>query len=496
MKRSGITHIFSLFLIFLLVFPFIASADDVPVAGKAGTDVTPPRVSTDISVPAGTDSPAPALVKPLNSAVLPETAVGNPSLHNEPIVLRDKDVVPEAQCPAPAPVPPAQEVAPADPAAATSSIIGNYDQNATASKAVKANLGLFSTRIKEKFSLWLSRSGKYLDLMKDILKKKDVPEDMVFLSLIESGFNPYAYSMAKAVGPWQFIASTARRYGLEINWWTDERRDPVKSTEAAADYLKDLYGMFGSWNLAMAAYNAGEGKILKALKRSNADNYWDLLHTRHIREETKEYVPKFIAASLIANNPQDFGFDDIEYNQPMRYDEVRLDEPIDLAVAAECAGTDLDTIKKLNPELRRWCTPPDVSHYILRIPEGTKAAFQEKLAEIPDGERFTIDRYKVRRGDTFRKIARRTGIPASVILALNSTEKVLPLRTGSAIYLPPKEMLTLDADDRAFAKKVSYVRKAHRVRRGSHKQRGKRAAARRKTTRQTRHVKHQHGRKS
>lgn len=334
-------------------------------------------------------------------------------------------------------------------------LIASFDSNGVASRAVEKNLGLFSMRIKDKFSLWLSRSGKYLDMMKEILRKKDVPEDIVFLSLIESGFNPYAYSIARAVGPWQFIASTAKRYGLEINWWKDERRDPIKSTEAAADYLKDLYEMFGSWNLAMAAYNAGEGKILRALQRSKADDYWALLDTKHIRNETKDYVPKFIAASLIASNPEDFGFEDIQYNQPMSYDEVELDSPIDLSVAADCAGTDLDVIKKLNPELRRWCTPPDAPLYTLRIPEGTKDTFLNKLAATPEEERFTIERFTVKKGDTFKKISQRTGIPESVILSLNSMEKIMPLKVGRVIYMPPKGLFSMDADDKASVKKVS-----------------------------------------
>ncbi len=451
MKRSRIVHILCLFVFFFGFFLVRASAD-LSVPEKAENDpVVVPMVSANV-----------ATAKSGNAAAAPDRADGNAASQGD-------SHAPLAAEQAPAVTPEA-------------SIAGSYDQNKTASAAVDQNLGLFSTRIREKFSLWLSRSGKYLDLMKDILKKKDVPEDMVFLSLIESGFNPYAYSIARAVGPWQFIASTAKRYGLEINWWRDERRDPVKSTEAAADYLKDLYGMFGSWNLAMAAYNAGEGKILKALRKSNADDYWDLLTTRHIKEETKEYVPKFIAASLIANNPKDFGFDDIEYNQPMRYDEVELDAPIDLSVAAECAGTDLDTIKKLNPELRRWCTPPDVPNYILRIPEGTEKMFVKKLSEIPEDERFTIDRFNVKKGDTFKKIARKTGIPVSVILALNSTEKVLPLKPGSSIYLPPKGMLTLDADDKASARKISYVRKV------SHKR--KKGSAKRNAAKHSRHAKH------
>ncbi len=350
------------------------------------------------------------------------------------------------------------------PSIKDSPLIAGYDSRAVASRAVEKNLGLFSNRIKEKFSLWLSRSGLYLDLMKDILRKKEIPEDMVFLSLIESGFNPNAYSIARAAGPWQFIAGTARRYGLEITWWKDERRDPVKSTAAAADYLKDLYSMFGSWNLAMAAYNAGEGKISKALKRSNADDYWDLLHTRHIRNETKDYVPKFIAASLIATNPKDFGFDDIEYHEPLIYDEVAVTAPIDLAVAAECAGTDLETIKKLNPELRRWCTPPDAPSYTLRIPEGTKDAFVEKLAAVPEDERFTIERYTVQKGDTLKKIAKRTGVPESAILSLNAMEKIMPMKVGSRIYLPPKGLISMDAEDRGLLKKASLKRKNHHSR--------------------------------
>ncbi len=349
------------------------------------------------------------------------------------------------------------------PADTTGYNLQAYNSNEVASKAVKRNIGLFSNNIKERFTMWLSRSGQYLELMKEILREKDVPENIVFLSLIESGFSPYAYSVAHAAGPWQFIASTAKRYGLEINWWKDERRDPVKSTFAAADYLKDLYGMFGSWNLAMAAYNAGEGRIQKAMKRSNADSYWELLGTKHIRPETKEYVPRFIAASLIANNPQDFGFDEIEYHEPLIFDEVRLNSPIDLSVAAECAGVSLDEIKKLNPELRRWCTPPDVSDYTLKIPIGTKERFTTALASIPETERFTIERYTVKKGDTFQRIAQRTGIPVAVVLSLNSMEKIMPLKPGSVLYLPPKALYSLDQADRSLIKKASYHKASSKI---------------------------------
>jgi membrane-bound lytic murein transglycosylase D len=335
------------------------------------------------------------------------------------------------------------------------SIVTDYGGNELADTAVKRHVSLFSEKIRERFSLWLRRSGKYLEMMKQILKEKNIPEDIVFLSLIESGFSANAYSPARAAGYWQFIASTAKRYGLEIDWWRDERRDPVKSTEAAADYLKDLYEMFGSWNLAMAAYNAGEGRILKALNKANAEDYWSLLNTNHIRKETKEYVPKFIAASMIANSPSSFGFEDLEYHRPLDFDTVVVHSPSDIEVLAACAETTEVVIRELNPELRRWCTPPDVSEYALRIPAGSKDVFYANLSEVSSEERFTVDTYKVRKGDTFKKISTRTGIPVQVILDLNDMEKMIPLAAGKTIYLPPKDKYVPDREDRLLAKKAS-----------------------------------------
>lgn len=342
-------------------------------------------------------------------------------------------------------------------------LISGYDSNKTAVAAVDKSINLFSSRIKKHFSIWLQRSGQYMEIMQGVLRRKNLPEDMVFLSLIESGFNPNAYSIARAVGPWQFIASTAKRYGLEINWWKDERKDPVKSTEAAAEYLTDLYGMFGSWNLAMAAYNAGEGKIMKAMKKSRADDYWDLLGTKHIKRETKEYVPHFIAASLIATKPEEFGFEDIEYHDPLKFDEVGLAGPLDLTVAAECANTTVEEIRMLNPELRRWCTPPDVMNYVLRIPPGTKETFISNLAAVPEAERFTIEKYLVRKGDTIKSVAQKKGVPVQAVLTLNEMDRSLPLRPGSELLLPPKGLYTMDRDDKAPIRKASLKKKKKKV---------------------------------
>ena len=337
--------------------------------------------------------------------------------------------------------------------------VTDYSSNEYAVKAVKKNIALFTGKMRERFSVWLSRSGKYIELMKGILREKDIPEEIVFLPLIESGFNPYAYSPKRAAGYWQFISSTAKKYGLEIDWWRDERRDPVKSTVAAGDYLKDLYDIFGSWNLAMAAYNAGEGKILRALSKTKSDDYWDLQKTKYIKRETKNYVPRFIAASLIANSPHEFGFEDLEYLPPLNFDTVFLDSPVDLEVAAQCAEISLDAIKELNPELKRWCTPPDVAGYMLKIPEGTEEGFLQKLSEIPKEQRLTVDKYTVKRGDTLTKIAKKRHVPVKVIRDLNDGIKTAYLKAGEEIFIPPKGKYTLDRDDSSSTKTSSHKKK-------------------------------------
>ncbi len=404
----------------------------------------------------GTESTAPFQVAPSSQ---------EPSQNRAPADKADPDVISVA--------PKTESPVSPDP---KENVPVSYASNPVAEKAVEKSITLFTEKIKERFSLYLQRSGEYVELMKEILKSYNIPEDIAFLPLIESGFNPNAYSVARAVGPWQFIASTAKKYGLTIDWWRDERKDPVKSTAAAASYLKDLYDMFGSWNLAMAAYNAGEGKILKALNRTKSDNYWALLNTRHIKKETKEYVPRFIAAKLIAANPGYYGFDDLVYRAPFEYDEVVLDGPLDLDVAARCAETSVETIRDLNPEIRRWSTPANVRPYTLRIPFGKKAVFLANLANVPEDEKFSVARYTVRKGDTLKKISKRTGIPVSVIAELNEDDGGRsPLKAGETVYLPPKEKFHLDRDDRLEKRKpVRHRVFKHRVLRHRHEARRKR----------------------
>lgn len=317
-------------------------------------------------------------------------------------------------------------------------LIHDYDSNDLAIRAVERHINTFTNRLRDRFSLWLSRAGMYIDTMKEILVENGLPKELVFLPLIESGFNTNAYSRSRAVGPWQFIASTAKKYGLTINWWIDERRDPVKSTEAAARYLKDLYDMFNSWHLAMAAYNAGEGKVLRALRKTRIDDHWTLLQKkRYLRRETREYVPKFIAASLIALEPEKYGFEGIDYHQPVEFTEVEIESPVDLEVIARAAETDIQTIKLLNPELKRWCTPPDQATYKIRIPADKREIFLQNLSSIPKEERYTVKIHIVKRGETIAKIAKKYKLSESVIYALNPEIKGHPLKPDTEIKLPP-----------------------------------------------------------
>lgn len=313
--------------------------------------------------------------------------------------------------------------------------LASYRLNPVAATAVDRKISLLSVNLKKPFSLWLTRSGIYLELLKEILREEGVPEEMAYLPLIESGFNPFARSRARAVGMWQFIAGTAKRYGLKVNRWVDERRDPVKSTRAAARYLKDLYGMFGSWSLAMAAYNAGEGKIQKALDRHGSDDYWDIVQTKHIKRETKDYVPLFIAARLIAENPEDYGFIGLSELEDFSYEEVAIDRPLSLQTIAKLAGTTPEKIKELNPELKGKSTPP-VKGYTLRIPAGCREAFLAGLPGAPTSkEKPPQSVYTVKKGDTIWKIAKKTGAPRHEIIALNKV-KASRLRIGQQLVLP------------------------------------------------------------
>jgi membrane-bound lytic murein transglycosylase D len=332
----------------------------------------------------------------------------------------------------------------------------------------------FQTRGRSKFELYLSRSGKYTDMMRGILAKYGLPEDLVYLALIESGFSPKAYSVAKAAGPWQFIAGTGRRYGLRIDWWADERRDAEKSTHAAASYLKDLYGMFESWPLAAAAYNAGEGKIARAVNRYKSDDYAELIRYRYLKQETKDYVPKMLAALAIAKEPEKYGFGDVRYEAPLDLRTVEVPGGTDLAVVAGILDVPYDTLRDWNPELRRFCTPPNRDRYGLRLSEDAARLAEERMEEIRTRAKITFLQHNVRKGETLQGLAGKYGASADVLKELNGLKRDSLSRT-SRLVIP---VAGLSGEETVPGKEISpdQLTMAHmRVEEGGRKGKGKRA---------------------
>ena len=294
----------------------------------------------------------------------------------------------------------------------------------------------FQTTIRDKFITWLSRSEKYIPFMKNLLKEHGLPEDLVYMSLIESGFNPYAYSRAKAVGLWQFISMTGKRYGLRVNWWVDERRDPEKSTIAAAKYLKDLYDLFACWYLAAAGYNAGEYKIIKAIKRYQTEDFWKLTNQRYLKRETKDYVPQMIAAALIAKDPEKYGFIDVAYQEPLRYEKVKVPELTDLYLIAKACETSLEEIKDLNPELRRGVTPPNETEYEIKIPFGKKDFFLKNFEALQPLEKFQFKTHLVKKGEVLKGIANHYRVDLEPLLEINHLNKTSPISKGMTLLIP------------------------------------------------------------
>lgn len=297
--------------------------------------------------------------------------------------------------------------------------------------SVQSHIHFFNTSIRSRFEQWLVRLSRYRPIVENIFAEFNLPSDLVYLSLVESGFNPYAFSRAKATGPWQFMKGTGKLYGLRIDHYVDERRDPIKSTVAAARYLRDLYDLFGTWPLAMAAYNAGEGKVMRALHKAQAETFSDISKTRLIRRETKQYVPRIMAATVIARNPDQYGFSQ-EPVPPHEFEEVVVSRPLHFRAIANTTGIPYEELRLLNPELRRDATPPGDSAYHLKVPVGSSAKVMQLLDRVPTykfpplptkSQRFKADSsrwYRVRVGDTLEKVSKRFRIPLKTLKARNN----------------------------------------------------------------------------
>ncbi|TWJ13389.1 lytic transglycosylase domain-containing protein [Geobacter argillaceus] len=298
----------------------------------------------------------------------------------------------------------------------------------------------FRTRGRSFFARWLSRSERYIPLMKEVLRKEKLPEDLVYLAMIESGFTPHAVSVASAVGPWQFMSGTGKRYSLRIDPWIDERRDPLKSSIAAALYLKELYALFNNnWYLAAAGYNAGENKILRAIDKYNSRDFWELTKGSYLKRETKDYVPKLLAAAIIAKEPARYGFADVAYLPPLELDTVTIPSRTDLELVARITDVPYPVLKELNPELRRWCTPPDYANYQLRLPKGKKGLFEAEYAKIPENKRYSerivYTRYRPKKRETLAAVARRFNTSVESLAEANHLKSTARLR-GKTILVP------------------------------------------------------------
>lgn len=300
---------------------------------------------------------------------------------------------------------------------------------------------LTQTKARKFFGKWLERSGKWFSMMKKIAAEENMPEEIVYLSMIESALNPNALSRAKAVGLWQFMRATGSDYGLnsEDSYWLDERRDPEKSTRAAMRYLKDLYSEFGDWHLALASYNCGQGRVRRAIRRSGKKNpdYWEIRN--RLPKETRYYVPLYIATAVIAMNPEKYGYklNELDIQEEYAYDTFTTFEPVNLDVLAKCANITEEELKLLNPELIKGCTPPDMASYELKIPKGSLETFSTNYNKLEDAEKQPWVTHTVERYETLSKISVKYGIDKKDLVELNNLSGTrAKLKHGTEIKIP------------------------------------------------------------
>jgi membrane-bound lytic murein transglycosylase D len=304
----------------------------------------------------------------------------------------------------------------------------------------------------------LARAGRYRDMISGTLKQEGVPQDLIYLAMAESGFQPLALSRAGARGMWQFMAGRGSMYGLDRNWWVDDRQDPEKSTRAAARHLKDLYDQFGDWYLAMAAYNTGPGNIQHAVERTGYADFWELYRRGVLPQETRNYVPIIVAVTIMAKNPAQYGLENVVPEKPVPMDTATIDYPVDLRLVAECLDTSASYLQELNPSLLRMTTPKDQA-FTLNLPSGTKDKYESAIALIPPDVRTFWRYHRVDYGDSLPSIARKYHTSASVIAEANN----LPgdeVRVGSKLIIPIAPAKNGDS--------VAYSRKAtrYKVRKG------------------------------
>ena len=301
-------------------------------------------------------------------------------------------------------------------------------------KKVDQFIDYFKTKGRPQFEIWLDRLDVYGPVLSKIIEQNNLPPELLYLAMIESGLNPKAHSKAAATGMWQFIYSTGKIYGLKRNWYIDERRDPEKSTKAAMAYLSTLYNEFDNWYLALAAYNSGENRVRRATKLHQTSDFWQL---HSLPRETRNYMPYFLAATIMAKNPQDYGFTKKrKRKKSYSYDIVTIEKSADLTVLAKAAGTSFKNLQALNPELRQSATPSET--YKLKIPYGSKDKFIKNYNALPENERFAPQfiSHKVRNGESLWYIARKYRVSQSDLMAVNKIRNRNMLRIGQKLTIP------------------------------------------------------------
>lgn len=295
----------------------------------------------------------------------------------------------------------------------------------------------YKTTGRRQFMRWLVRGESFKHLLQPVLQDNGLPPEFFYLAMIESGFNNGASSHAKATGTWQFMKGTAKLYGLKIDHWVDERRDPIKSSVAAANYLRDLYRDLGDWNLAMAAYNAGPGRIRGSIRKVGSRDFWEIARTNALAKETRQYVPKVLAAILLASNPNLHGFDyQQSATQDMPTGMVNVTGPVRLDEVARELKISLSTLQTWNPEIIRNITPPRRDGYALRLPVhliGQFAAIEDRLSTV---EVTDVQMHKIRRGETLSKISRLYKVSVQQIMQINPGIRASALRPGRDLAIP------------------------------------------------------------
>jgi membrane-bound lytic murein transglycosylase D len=453
----------------------IAGLWSTACAGKAKVPLTSPQPTPPVAAARPSLQPAPlATVSPVRvssniapAALKPEPLPARTSVR--PPVRQEETQAQLRQQPAsqgpgqfpeeksvPAPIDdlltiPAPETPPATPAtkeAVAEDLSENPgDLEIPLNPKVLSYVELFSGRLKGYLEDGLNRGSQYLPMIQEVFRSEGVPLDLAYVPLVESAFKPNAVSRAKARGMWQFMHGTALENGLKHDWYIDERADPEKATRAAARYLKTLYGMFGDWNLALASYNGGPGRVQKAMKRSRKEDFWEISSSKkYLPRETRDYVPLILAAVTIARNPSQYGMTMLAPQVPPAVERVTLTTAVDLRRIAEWVGVPVQTIQDLNPELRRWTTPIRASQYELNVPEGQGDVVRAHLAASEGITLAPLTRYVVRKNETLPTIARKLGVTRADLAEANYLKVSTRVSPGQSLIVPRAPAFTTEAD--------------------------------------------------